>query len=186
MHRFCERRLLDRHVARIAAEYRRRRDTLVASLKRRMPEDVTWTEPEGGFSLLVTLPAGLDAGALLARAHERGVAYTPGAAFWVDGSGERTLRLSFSSVPGGKIDEGVRRLGAVERRSGVNSRARRPTVERRSGVNSRARRPTVERRSGVNSRARRPTVERRSGVNSRARRPTVERRSPAKALRRQI
>ena len=53
--------------------------------------------------------------ALLARAHERGVAYTPGAAFWVDGSGERTLRLSFSSVPGGKIDEGVRRLGEVVR-----------------------------------------------------------------------
>src|SRR5439155_558859 len=71
VHRFCERRLLDRHVARIAAEYRRRRDTLVAALKRRMPEDVTWTEPEGGFSLLVTLPAGLDAGALLPRARER-------------------------------------------------------------------------------------------------------------------
>src|SRR5207249_3615670 len=48
-------------------------------------------------------------------AHERGVAYTPGAAFWVDDSGERTLRLSFSSVPGGKIDEGVRRLGEVVR-----------------------------------------------------------------------
>ena len=123
VHRFCERRLLDRHVARIAAEYRRRRDTLVASLKRRMPEDVTWTEPEGGFSLLVTLPAGLDAGALLARAHERGVAYTPGAAFWVDGSGERTLRLSFSSVPGGKIDEGVRRLGEV-----VRAARRRPSA----------------------------------------------------------
>src|SRR5438093_817871 len=115
VHRFCERRLLDRHVARIAAEYRRRRDTLVAALKRRMPEDVTWTEPEGGFSLLVTLPAGLDAGALLPRALERGVAYTPGAAFWVDDRGERTLRLSFSSVPGGKIDEGVRRLGEVVR-----------------------------------------------------------------------
>ena len=123
VHRFCERRLLDRHVARIAAEYRRRRDTLVASLKRRMPEDVTWTEPEGGFSLLVTLPAGLDAGALLARAHERGVAYTPGAAFWVDGSGERTLRLSFSSVPGGKIDEGMRRLGEV-----VRAARRRPSA----------------------------------------------------------
>jgi 2-aminoadipate transaminase len=115
VHRFCERRLLDRHVARIAGEYRRRRDALVSALKRRMPEDVTWTEPEGGFSLLVTLPAGLDATALLPRAVERGVAYTPGAAFWVNGSGERTLRLSFSSMPGGKIDEGVRRLGDLVR-----------------------------------------------------------------------
>jgi len=71
---------------------------------------VTWTEPQGGFSLLVTLPAGLDAAVLLLRALERGVAFTPGAAFFVDGSGGSTLRLSFSSVPGGKIDEGVRRL----------------------------------------------------------------------------
>jgi len=80
-----------------------------------MPEGVTWTEPEGGFSLLVTLPAGLDARALLPRALERGVAYTPGAAFWVDGSGERTLRLSFSSLQAGKIEEGVRRLGELIR-----------------------------------------------------------------------
>jgi DNA-binding transcriptional MocR family regulator len=33
----------------------------------------------------------------------------------VDGSGERTLRLSFSSLPAGKIDEGVRRLGELVR-----------------------------------------------------------------------
>ena len=56
VHRFCERRLLDRHVSRIAGEYRRRRDARVAALKRRMPEDVTWSEPEGGFSRLVTSP----------------------------------------------------------------------------------------------------------------------------------
>ena len=128
VHRFCERRLLDRHVARIAAEYRRRRDALLAALKRRMPEDVVWTQPEGGFSLLVTLPDGLDAGALLPRAIERGVAYTPGAAFWVDGGGEATLRLSFSSVPGAKIDEGVRRLGDVVR--AARKRPRAHAVER--------------------------------------------------------
>jgi 2-aminoadipate transaminase len=123
VHRFCERRLLDRHVARIAAEYRRRRDAVLDALRRRMPEDVIWTEPEGGFSLLITLPDGLDAGALLPRAIERGVAYTPGAAFWVDGGGERTLRLSFSSVPAAKIDEGVRRLGDVVRAARKRPRA---------------------------------------------------------------
>src|SRR5256712_4245394 len=46
VHRFCERRLLERHAARIAAEYRRRRDTLVAALNRRMPEGVTGAETE--------------------------------------------------------------------------------------------------------------------------------------------
>jgi 2-aminoadipate transaminase len=113
VHRFCERKLLDRHVARVAAEYGRRRAVLLAALKRRMPDDVTWTEPQGGFSLLLTLPAGLEAAALLPRAIEHGVAFTPGAAFWVDGAGERTLRMSFSSVTAVQIEEGVKRLAEL-------------------------------------------------------------------------
>jgi len=117
VHRFCERRLLDRHVVRVAREYGRRRGLLLDALRRRMPEGVTWTEPQGGFSLLVTLPAGLDGAALLPRALERGVAFTPGAAFFVDGGGDLTLRLSFSAVPADRIDEGVRRLGEVVRGS---------------------------------------------------------------------
>jgi 2-aminoadipate transaminase len=52
----------------------------------------------------------MDAGALLPQAIERGVAFTPGAPFFVDGGGQQTLRLSFSSVPAGRIDEGIRRL----------------------------------------------------------------------------
>jgi 2-aminoadipate transaminase len=110
VHRFCERRLLDRHVTRVTAEYARRRTLLLGALRRRMPEGVSWTEPQGGFSLLLTLPAGLTAAALLPAALERGVSFTPGPAFFLDGGGERTLRLAFSSVAAGRIDEGVRRL----------------------------------------------------------------------------
>ncbi len=111
VHRFCERRLLDRHITKVTAEYARRRTLLLAALRRRMPDGVTWTEPQGGFSLLLTLPPGLTATALLPVAVERGVAFTPGPAFFLDGAGERTLRLAFSSVAAARIDEGVRRLG---------------------------------------------------------------------------
>src|SRR5713226_8793930 len=110
VHRFCERRLLDRHAARVAREYARRRALLLAALERRMPSEVTWTEPQGGFSLLLTLPPGLDGAEVLPAAIERGVAFTPGAPFFVDGGGGGTLRLSFSSVAAGRIDEGVKRL----------------------------------------------------------------------------
>jgi len=129
VHRFCERRLLDRHVARAATEYGRRRSLLLNALRRRMPPEVTWTEPQGGFSLLLTLPVAMEAAALLPRAVERGVAFTPGDVFFGDGGGGgRTLRLSFSAVAGGRIDEGVRRLAETikdERR-----RPRRRAVER--------------------------------------------------------
>jgi 2-aminoadipate transaminase len=124
VHRFCERRLLERHLARVAREYARRRALLLEALRRRMPDDVTWTEPQGGFSLLLTLPAGLSAPALLPRAVERGVAYTPGGAFFADAeAGERTLRLSFSAVPAARIEEGVRRLGEVIREARRRVRA---------------------------------------------------------------
>lgn len=117
VHRFCERRLLDRHAARVSREYARRRALLLRALARWMPEGVQWTEPRGGFSLLVTLPAGLDAAALLPRALEHGVAYTPGRVFFIEG-GDRTLRLSFSAVPADRIEEGIRRLAEVVRAAG--------------------------------------------------------------------
>ena len=126
VYRFCERRLLHRHATRVAREYRRRRTLLLQALARRMPEGVTWTEPQGGFSLLVTLPSSLTARALLPRALERGVAFTSGEAFYVEGGGEHTLRLSFSAVPAARIDDGVKRLADVVREA-LRRPARRAT-----------------------------------------------------------
>ena len=115
VHRFCERRLLDRHAARVVREYRRRRETLLAALASRMPAGTTWTEPTGGFSLFLTLPEGMTAARLLPLALQRGVAFTAGDVFFLNGSGTRTLRLSFSSVPTQQIERGVQRLAEAIR-----------------------------------------------------------------------
>jgi 2-aminoadipate transaminase len=88
---------------------------LLQALAKRMPAAVTWTETEGGFSLLLTLPAGMDAIVLLDRAVQRGVVFTAGNAFFVDGGGERMLRLSFSALPLSQIDEGIKRLAETIR-----------------------------------------------------------------------
>src|SRR6266540_3526064 len=112
---FCRQRLLDRHQARVLRESARRRNALVAALARRMPSGVTWTESQGGFSLLVTLPEGMDSVTLLEQAITRGVAFTPGNAFFVDGGGEHTLRLSFSAIPVSQIDEGIKCLAEAIR-----------------------------------------------------------------------
>jgi GntR family transcriptional regulator/MocR family aminotransferase len=112
---FCQRRLLDRHQGFILKEYARRRDALLRALRALMPAGVAWTETRGGFSCFLTLPAGFDATALLPRAVARGVAFTPGEAFFADGGGERALRLSFSTVAAGQIEEGVRRLAEAIR-----------------------------------------------------------------------
>ncbi len=132
VYHFCRQRLLDRHQARVLREYARRRGALLAALGRRMPEGVRWTETQGGFSLLAELPEGMDTAALLPRAVERGVAFTPGNAFFADGGGERSLRLSFSAVPFAQIEEGVRRLAdsirELVRRPERSARERGPAV----------------------------------------------------------
>src|SRR5262249_26216015 len=115
VYHFCRQRLLDRHQARVLREYGRRRAALLTALGKRMPPGVTWSDHEGGFSLLVTLPTGLDATALLERAAARGVVFTPGNAFFVDGGGERMLALPFARRPPARTAGGTRRLPAATR-----------------------------------------------------------------------
>ena len=73
----------------------------------------TWTTPRGGFYVWVTLPDGLDSKAMLPRAVTERVAYVPGTAFYADGQGRDTLRLSYCYPTSERIREGVRRLAAV-------------------------------------------------------------------------
>lgn len=121
IYHFCRRRLLDQHMARMRREYRRRRDTLLQALSRHCPAGVTWTQPQGGFSLWLTLPQGMNSQNLLPEAAREGVLYTPGALFYADGGGRNHLRLSFSEIPLERIEEGVQRLaktiGAAARHS---------------------------------------------------------------------
>ena len=79
-----------------------------------MPGGVTWTRPEGGLFVWVRLPDGMDGASLLDRAvKEAGVAFVPGAAFFHDGRGRNTLRLSYSLATEGEIAEGIARLAKL-------------------------------------------------------------------------
>ena len=96
--------------------YRARRDAMLRAMRAHMPEGVTWTEPEGGFFVWVTLPERLDAKVLLSRAVATvKTAFVPGAAFFPDRSGANTLRLSFSLGEPAVIEEGIGRLARVVR-----------------------------------------------------------------------
>ena len=102
------------HVATLRQTYSARRDHMLAALAREMPSTVTWTHPEGGMFIWLTLPPQIDAADLLAQSlkTER-VAFVPGRAFFADGSGANTLRLSFSVADEAKIDEGIKRLARL-------------------------------------------------------------------------
>jgi DNA-binding transcriptional MocR family regulator len=107
----------DRHAALIArarAHYRPKRDAMLAALKAHMPSGVNWTRPEGGFFIWVKLPAEVSGASLLKRAIEEAkVAFVPGAAFFHDGTGQNTIRLSYSLPGVSEIATGVRRLASL-------------------------------------------------------------------------
>ena len=108
--------LFERHIPKLQKVYAARRDAMLAALARDMPAGVEWTRPEGGMFVWLTLPKGLDGKDLLAHAVEaHRVAFVPGGAFFADGSGSNTIRLSFSLPPEEVINEGVARLGAAMR-----------------------------------------------------------------------
>jgi DNA-binding transcriptional MocR family regulator len=103
--------LLDSHVERLQATYRRRRAALLDALARHLPAGCRWSAPGGGFFLWLQLPAGCDSAALLPAAERAGVAYVPGDRFFPGGGGERYLRLAFSLLSEEELAEGARRLG---------------------------------------------------------------------------
>jgi len=92
--------------------YRERRDAMLAALDDYLP-DLTWTHPDGGFYVWLTLPDHLDSKAMLPRAVKELVAYTPGTAFYANGDGRSHMRLSFCYPTPEFIREGIRRLSLV-------------------------------------------------------------------------
>jgi 2-aminoadipate transaminase len=111
---------LDKHVKVIRQVYRERRDVMLQALQEFFPPEVTWTHPQGGLFLWVTLPEGLDIQAIFKSAIEQNVAFVPGDSFYAnDGvenasrEGSRHMRLNFSNAAPEQIREGIRRLAAA-------------------------------------------------------------------------
>ena len=99
------------HIAVIRQQYGKQRDVMVQAILDHFPEEVRFTEPDGGMFLWVTLPEGCSSMELFETAIQAKVAFVPGVPFYVDGSGTNTLRLNFSNSNEAQIEEGIRRLG---------------------------------------------------------------------------
>jgi len=93
--------------------YKTRRDAMLESLEAHFPANATWTKPAGGFYVWVTLPPEIDTTALMPKAIVAKVAYVPGTAFYADGFGSWSMRLSYCHPTPERIREGVKALGGV-------------------------------------------------------------------------
>lgn len=113
VYEFVHQGFLEPHIETIIKDYKAKRDTMLAALERECPKGVTWTRPEGGLFLWVTLPKHVSAQELFPKAVDKKVAFVPGQPFYPHGEGTNTLRLNFSTASQEQIDEGIKRLGQL-------------------------------------------------------------------------
>ncbi|MFK7804160.1 MAG: PLP-dependent aminotransferase family protein [Anaerolineae bacterium] len=106
---------MDRQIIKLRSYYVKQRDMMMAALDREFPKEVNYARPSGGMFVWCELPEHISATALLEKAIEQNVAYMPGSAFYPDGAGHHTFRLSFTLANQAQMDEGIATLGRLIR-----------------------------------------------------------------------
>jgi len=116
-----KRGVVDRHIPKVKEAYKKKRDTMLNALEKYMGGMARWTRPVGGLFIFVYLDENVDTKEMLPEALSAGVAYVPGSAFYVDGSGRNTMRLNFSFPSEEEIELGIQRLAEVVKRHVASS-----------------------------------------------------------------
>ncbi len=139
---FIVRGELDRHIRRMRARYRRRRDALVAALGRTLPEAIV-DGSAAGLHVTLTLPLGDDEQAVREEAQQRRIALETISEYrWGDERRDPALLLGY-----GQLSEPAIAAAAEELASAVRAARRRstPTARRPGGS---AAPPAARRQSG--------------------------------------
>lgn len=110
---YLKRGLLPEHLEKINAEYKAKRDLMLATLEETMPEGVTWTHPEGGLFLWLELPMHMSTNDMFLSAVEKKVAYVAGDSFYAAGEPHNAMRINFSNATPENIVKGIKILAEV-------------------------------------------------------------------------
>jgi 2-aminoadipate transaminase len=113
-HEYMVKGHIDPQIEKIRSIYSRKMEIMLAGMSEFMPDDLSWTRPEGGMFLWLNLPGWMDSSELLKKALKKRVAFVTGKAFFADPrEGNNSLRLNFTHPSDEMITEGLRRLGSV-------------------------------------------------------------------------
>ena len=111
--RYLAEKDIDAHIRDITRAYAAQCSLMVSLMEERFPDEVSFTRPDGGMFVWLTLPPGASSMELWRRAMEEKVAILPGTPFYTDGDGDRGVRLNFSNADPEKIRTGISRLADV-------------------------------------------------------------------------
>lgn len=102
---------IDKYTLKMRGIYKRRKDTMAAAIRKYFPEEITWSEPKGGFYIWLKLPAKVDVMAVLKVSIEKGAVFVIGKTFDPEGIDNSHFRLAYSHTPEDKIEKGIQILG---------------------------------------------------------------------------
>ena len=105
----------DARMVEVAGLYRERRDRFDAALRRHLGNLASWTSPPAGLFFWVTINAPITPQALLEKALERGVLFTPGSHFLAEGGESQAIRLNFSLAGEAEAERGLAIIGELLR-----------------------------------------------------------------------
>jgi DNA-binding transcriptional MocR family regulator len=111
---FCRLGYYDKHIRRMHRFFRRRMAVALRALGRHMPDDVTWTKPDGGYTIWVSLHFPVESGKPindLLLPH--GVVVSPGDYYFHGGRPHGSFRISIAALNEIEIERGIERLGAA-------------------------------------------------------------------------
>ena len=111
----------EEHLRKVRSAYKAQKDCMLASIKRYFPEEINYTNPEGGMFIWATLPEVLDSEELIKMAIQEKVVFVPGKSFFTENEGYRNMRLNYSNSSEEMIEEGIKRLGNVMKKQMVSS-----------------------------------------------------------------
>jgi 2-aminoadipate transaminase len=102
----------DSHMEKCRKYYSKKLDTFLEAMTEYFPPEtgVSWTKPEGGLFLWVSLPKKIDTLKLFQKAIEYKVAFVPGEVFYGENPENNHLRINFSYVSEEQLVEAVKRL----------------------------------------------------------------------------
>lgn len=101
---------IDAQINRTLELYRVRREAMISAIETYFPKDCSYTKPEGGMFVWVTLPDPMSAMKLFYRAVKMNVVFVPGDPFYISGKDYSTMRLNYTNSDPEEIIEGIKRL----------------------------------------------------------------------------
>jgi 2-aminoadipate transaminase len=110
---YCDQGYIDENIESNISVYKEKRDIMLQSLEKYFPAGASWTKPNGGFFVFVTLPEYINTDEMFSDAIREKVAYVSGSSFYANGEGKNTMRLSFCYAGKEDIREGIKRLSKV-------------------------------------------------------------------------